>query len=40
MVGVLSETEALRPPSLAVIDKTEVEDFAGTAEDVGDLLLG
>ena len=39
VVRKLSEAEALRTTSFAVIHKPEVEYLAGTAEDFGDLLF-
>lgn len=39
-IRVLCEAEALWATGLAIIDEAKVEDFAGTAEDVDNLLLG
>lgn len=39
-IWVLCEAEALWATGLAIIDEAEVENFAGAAEDVDDLLFG
>jgi hypothetical protein len=38
-VWVLCEAKTLGSSRFAIVDKAEVEDLAGAAEDVGDLLL-
>lgn len=40
MVRILCETKALRPSSLAIVHKSEVENLAGTIEDFCYLLFG
>lgn len=39
-IGVLCETKALWPACISVIDKAEVQNLAGAAEQLADLLFG
>lgn len=39
-IGVLCETKALWPACISVIDKAKVQNLAGAAEQLADLLLG
>lgn len=38
-IRILGKSEAFGPSCFAIVDESEVDNFAGCAEDVADLLL-